>query len=279
MNRLVGILLVAAFAAISVQYFTFRVHLGRTEEESASIRAKLAEAESTVASQEQRITQLAKELEQSKAAANEVHKLRGEVTQLRSALQTAEKSKTKGNPKAASPAVAEAAAPAINPQNITEMARQVGNLRNKAFGGAGPLTPEERQYLQTLKPELEKLEKSPKEFSQFQAGLIQSATGIDDPAKVEQIRGIIEKVYDRAVSQGLDITSRRDDATWVDQRHQLDRRGTQAVQNLLNENERAVFDRSFLGVMGVDLGTGVDKSLYPPGFFGSPPPQEVQKPQ
>ena len=28
----------------------------------------------------------------------------------------------------------------------------------------------------------------------------------------------------------------------------------------------------FLGVMGVDLGTGVDHSNYPPGFFGQPPP-------
>ena len=98
--------------------------------------------------------------------------------------------------------------------------------------------------------------------------MIQSVTGITDQQKIDQIRQTIEKVYDNALRRGLNLQSRPEgDAAWVDQRHQLDRRGTSAVHRILDENERAAFDRSFLGVMGVDLGTGVDKSLYPPGFL------------
>ena len=37
----------------------------------------------------------------------------------------------------------------------------------------------------------------------------------------------------------------------------------------LTPEERQAFDRAFIGVMGVDLGTGVDKSNYPPGFLGN----------
>ena len=99
--------------------------------------------------------------------------------------------------------------------------------------------------------------------------MIQTVAGVTDPEKVERIRQGIQKVYENAASRGLTLDRRpaEEDPAWVEQRHQLDRRGTAMVQRVLDENERAAFDRSFLGVMGVDLGTGVDKSLYPPGFL------------
>ena len=130
-----------------------------------------------------------------------------------------------------------------------------------------PPTAEEMAWLQQIKPELEKLESTPQDFATFQSAMIQQVAGVTDPEKLEKIRQGIQKVYENAVNRGLTLQQRQDDPTWVEQRHQLDRRGTTMVQRVLDENERAAFDRSFLGVMGVDLGTGVDKSIYPPGFL------------
>src|SRR5262249_48207117 len=127
----------------------------------------------------------------------------------------------------------------------------------------------ERQYLHNLKPEMEKLEHSPSDFAAFQTELIQSATGINDPEKTERIRQTVQRVYENAVSRGLDIPSRpADDLNWIEDRFRLDRRGTEAVQGMLSPEERAAFDKQFIGIMGVDLGTGVDKGLYPRGFLG-----------
>ena len=71
---------------------------------------------------------------------------------------------------------------------------------------------------------------------------------------------------------GLDIPSKPASAPqeWVERRFALDRAATAQVQRLLTPEERVLFDRAFLGVMGVDLGgMGVDKSNYPRGFLGS----------
>ena len=55
----------------------------------------------------------------------------------------------------------------------------------------------------------------------------------------------------------------------MERRFQLDRAATTQFQQLLTPEERTLFDRAFLGVMGVDLGgVGVDKSNYPKRFLG-----------
>ena len=41
------------------------------------------------------------------------------------------------------------------------------------------------------------------------------------------------------------------------------------LKQIFTPEERALFNRAFLGVMGIDLGgVGVDKSNYPRGFLG-----------
>lgn len=116
------------------------------------------------------------------------------------------------------------------------------------------------------------LEKSPTAFAEFQSAYIQSALGIEDPSKVQQIRDLIQRTYEQVVAQGLDIPSKptnNDTTDWVQRRHQLDRQATTQLKQLLTEEEQAHFDRAFLGVMGVDLGgIDVDKSNYPKGFLG-----------
>jgi hypothetical protein len=77
------------------------------------------------------------------------------------------------------------------------------------------------------------LEKTPAEFAAFQSAFIESAVGLTDPEKTRQIHDLILRTYENAVSRGLDIPSKPAAGTddWVNQRHQLDRRSTSAVQN------------------------------------------------
>lgn len=261
-----GMLLAAAvFVAVLFVYARSNTAAAAAEKERQS--AELADLKARNATLQDSLTQAEKERDRLKAEAAEIHKLRGEVSTLRKANVTLEKQAAQP-PRDATPEAK--ASPAIpgNFGSYAELAQFAGGLRAKLAAGT-PLSAEETAWLQQMKPELEKLETSPKEFAAFQASMIQTVAGVTDPEKVERIRQGIQKVYENAASRGLTLDRRPTEAdpAWVEQRHQLDRRGTAMVQRVLDENERAAFDRSFLGVMGVDLGTGVDKSLYPPGFL------------
>ena len=242
----------------------------------ASHDAELATLQAQLDAAKQQLAASQRNRDKLKVDAAEVHKLRGEISTLRKANETLEKSaaalaqQAKAQSKqSAEISVVEKPIPASF-QNYSEMAQFAATLRTK--GRNGQLSPEEQAWLKQMKPELDKLESNPHNFAEFQAALIQNTVGITDPQKLQQIRNTIQRVSEAAVTRGLDIPSRpQDDAAWVQQRHQIDRRGTTAIQNLLDENERAAFDRSFLGIMGVDLGTGVDKTLYPPGFLVEAP--------
>lgn len=265
------LVLLLAVAAGVVLYQKTRTDFAR---QLAQLSAELQKANAKLSDADQKLAQLQSERDRYKSEAAEVLRLRGEVSTLRAALKAAEQKLSAQKPPPQGAQSVQEMQNAIPPTftTIQEMAQFAGNLRTKAFSGQ-PLTDQEKQWLQQAKPELEKLERSPAEFAEFQSSLIQSAAGINDPQKMEQIRQIIQRVYEGAVARNLDIPSRpADDQQWKGARHQLDRRGTSAVQNLLSESERAAFDRVFIGIMGVDLGTGVDKSLYPDGFLGGAAP-------
>jgi hypothetical protein len=115
------------------------------------------------------------------------------------------------------------------------------------------------------------LERSPAEFADFQTSFIQGVVGLSDGTKLQQIHDLIRQTYEHAVANGLDVASKpaADTEAWVQRRFQLDREATAAVEQLLTAEERRLFGRAFLGVMGVDLGgIGVDRSNYPKGFLG-----------
>ena len=113
--------------------------------------------------------------------------------------------------------------------------------------------------------------KEPKCFARANERFIKQIKGqIRNHSK--QKNQFIQSAYEQAVAQGLDIPSKpaTDTDAWIQRRHQLDRQATGAVQKLLTPEEQQLFDRAFLGIMGVDLGgVGVDRSNYPPGFLGS----------
>jgi hypothetical protein len=209
--------------------------------------------------------------------ADEVHRLRAEVTELRRALASTRLFAMEGtNALPAQPASSEAASQPASTAPITDlpvkfdsieqMAKVVGDLRARAF--AGQLSSQERDWLNQLRPQLEKLEGTPAEFAELQADLIARTTGISDPERVAELKQVLQRTYDTALMTGLDSPARpEDDHDWKQRRLQLDRRGMAAVHTLLSDEERASFDQAFAGIMGIDLGTGLDKSLYPEGYI------------
>jgi hypothetical protein len=212
----------------------------------------------------------------SDAERAELLRLRGEVAQLRR-----ERDDTSRRLAAQTNAVKRAVAGGAPDQTwvtqmlnapATQQGALAGAVRGKMLKGGQELTASELALRDALaQRDMNSLEKTPSDFADFQSAFIESAVGLSDPEKTRQIRDIILRTYERAVATGLDIPSKPAAGTedWVNQRHQLDRRSTSAVQKLLTPEERQAFDRAFIGVMGVDLGTGVDKSNYPPGFLGN----------
>lgn len=263
--------------ALAVLASAFLAYFAATQlhvRQQAALRAQHAAQESIsaaeIAALQEKLHAAELQRDQYRISAAEVHKLRGEISDLRKSHDAlVKRTSNAARESAAQPPAPTTAASQNIPSdfpNHTALAQFAGGLRLKSK--SGQLTPEEAAWLQAIKPELDKLEANPQAFAEFQTALIQSVAGVSDPAKLEQIRQTILRVYENANNRGLHLQARPDqDPAWVEQRHQLDRRGTGAVQKLLDENERAAFDRSFLGIMGVDLGTGVDKSLYPPGFI------------
>jgi hypothetical protein len=264
-------------AIVAAAFLSYLLASQQNVKAATQLRAKHAAELSDAASEKnallQQIEAAQLERDQYKAAAAEVHKLRGEVSQLRKENESLQKNLASASRQAnsAAPTSTDLALPtSAIPDSFPDHAslgQFAAGLRGKA--SQGQLSPEELQWLQQIKPELEKLESHPRDFAAFQAAMIQNVTGVTDPEKAEQIRNTVQRVYEAANERGLNLQSRPavEDAAWIDQRHQLDRRGTGAIQKLLTEDERAAFDRSFLGIMGVDLGTGIDKSMYPPGFI------------
>jgi len=214
------------------------------------------------------------ELDRLRAEHDELVRLRGEVAQLRREREELSRKL----------ALAATNKPAMQPQgadnawvqqmlsaSAAQQGAAAGALRGKMLKGDPQISASEMALRDALaQRNLNSLEKSPSEFADFQAAFIQSTLGLTDEGKTQQIHDVIQKVYDRAVATGLDIPSKPTEGTedWVSKRYQLDRRGTSAVQGLLTPDERSLFDRAFLGIMGIDLGTGVDKSNYPPGVLG-----------
>lgn len=267
-----SVLAVAAASSYLTYLLATQLNLKQLAQLRSSHAVELSARESEIAALQQKLQAAELERDHSKRDAAEIHKLRGELSALRQSNEALQKSAATQSQLAAAPNADEAPITAATDaipaefRDHAELAHFAAGLRGKAREGR--LSPEERQWLESMKPELDQLEARPKEFAEFQTAMIQSVVGLNEPEKLEQIRNTIERVTQAAVNRGLNLQARPgDDPAWVEQRHQLDRRGTTAIQGMLDETQRAVFDQSFLGIMGVDLGTGVDKSLYPPGFI------------
>lgn len=276
MAILVAVLLAAAIAGVvTYQQKDWR----RLRAEAADLRQQLAAARDSVLTNQAAAAQAsAAEQERVRAEREELVRLRGQVAQLRRERdELARKAAlgTSGTNRAAATPAPDANAAWVQQMLNASRAQQgaaAGALRGKFIRGETQnITEAEKMLNDALaQKQLNSLERSPAEFADFQAAFVQSVVGLSDE-QAKQVHGIVQRTYENAVSRGLDIPSKptaEGAEAWVDQRHQLDRRATSAVQGILSPEARQIFDRAFIGIMGIDLGTGVDKSNYPPGFLG-----------
>jgi len=244
------------------------------------LRADLIEAKGKEGGLHRHINVAERAAEHFKADGLEVHKLRAQAMELRQALAGHGPVLSNRTSPASSDSAGAGAMPGAAPNPgalITELPVHFDSLEQlseivldlRARAAAGSLTVQEQGWLNQLRLRLQQLEETPAEFAQLQASVIANATGITDPERVGELRTVLQRTYDMALVTGLDSPSRpKDDRDWRRERLLLDRRGTAAVQNLLSVDERQRFEKSFASIMGIDLGTGVDKSLFPEGFIG-----------
>jgi hypothetical protein len=279
---LFGAILLGGITAIVFQQRT----IGRLREQREQLDRELATAVQQPSSFPSASFVDSNEWARLRAQEKELIRLRGEVTMLRREREALSNQLTVVKAKSATTST-NIIAPAplqnvdtawvqqmlnapLNQQGLT-----AGALRGKFLRGEGSnIVSSEIAFRDALlQRQLNQiLERTPVQFADFQTAFIQGAVGISDPNKLQQIHDLIRQTYEQAVANGLDIPSKpiADSDAWVQQRFQLDRRATAAVEQILTPEESQLFGRAFIGVMGVDLGSGgVDKSNYPKRFLGS----------
>jgi len=252
--------------------------LEQLRRQNEQLEGQLRAAQDQLAVREPESTFDTNEVARLRARETELMKLRAEVTLLRR-----ESMASSNRPAAVPPKniVTREPVQAVDTAWVEQMVNSspaqrglaAGALRGKLLRGESTnVSPSEVAFQEAL-TQLQMnqtLERVPSDFADFQTAFIQGALGLSDATKLEQIHDVIQRTYEQAVANGLDVASKpaTDSEAWVQRRFQLDRRATAAVEQLLTPDERRSFGRTFLGVMGVDLGTGVDKSNYPNGFLG-----------
>lgn len=233
---------------------------------------------------------------QAEAQNQELAKLRGELAQARREMNDRKRTETlvpTARPEAAgSPgnegesSISESEMAAFLQRPKVEQGDSLGRLRRQMMGLESRTNAEFKRNLDlatAIRPKLEELESHPDQFAEFQASFIKTAIGLEDDQKVGKIREILEETYGKAVAEKLDAPSRPSEGgdEWALRRDALDRPATRAVQQLLTEEERARFDRVFLGVMGIDLGIqdgAWHRFVLPGGGVTFPSEQATVKP-
>lgn len=197
----------------------------------------------------------------------ELVKLRAEVAALRK-----EKAEWQKNRSAAAPVVEQQAA---TNQTVAAQGMQwvetimngpsevkgaeVGNLRRKRLTGE-PLSEAEQALLVNMLNRAGEVEKAPEEFAKFQSNFIGSLLGWNNDPRSEAVTGVLTAAMNAANQRGFDYHAPGENADkWDENQKALNTRATTAVQNMLKPEERAVFDKAFIGVLGVDLGMGVPR--------------------
>jgi len=269
----IGIGMIIA-GAVTTPLILQQKELNRASAENAQLRQQLAQKDRE-ASQLASERPNADELARLQAEHRELVRLRGQVGSLLRETAEMRTASSKAAPKTNSTEEKnDAWIEGVLAGTPAQQGSAAGALRGKLLRHDGKQI--SSAVLKLQKQLMEKslnntLEHSPSDFADFQSAFIEGTLGISDPTKTQQIHDAIKATYERAVAEGLDIPSKPATGTeeWVQRRHQLDRSATEAVQKMLTPDERQMFDTAFLGVMGVDLGSGgVDRSNYPPGVLG-----------
>jgi len=208
-----------------------------------------------------------KEQERRNQELAELARLRGEVSALRK--EKAEWQKNRGVAETAALAAAQPAAVGAAPAAAVEgmqwvesilngppqvKGTEAGNVRRKLLSGE-QLNDSEKALLLNMNSKAAEVEKVPEEFATFQSAFIGSLLGWNNDPRSEQVKGVLNSAMNAAVTRGYDyhIPSQNSDK-WDEGQKALNTRATSAIQNILTPEERAVFDKAFIGVLGVDTG-------------------------
>jgi hypothetical protein len=269
MKKLIFVVIAIAVAAL----FVFQQReLKNSRAEAESLRAELTATKSELQRASDVPKSDPKESERLNQERAELAKLRGEVSALRK--EKTDWQKTRGAAESAAlqaaqfkpePAVATPAAQGmqwveqiLNAPAVTKGA-ELGNVRRKALNGE-PLTEAEQALLLNMNSKTAEVEKSPDEFSNFQSAYIGSLLSWTNDPRAEQIKGVLNAAMNAANTSGFDYHAPGENADkWSEEQKALNVRATAAIQNLLRPEERAVFDKAFIGVLGVDTGIGTGK--------------------
>jgi hypothetical protein len=263
--------LVLVIIAVALAALLFVQH-GQAEKARAQTQALSAELTSTKAELD-RASRAPKtdpkESDRVNQERAELAKLRGEVTALRK--EKAEWLKGRGAVESAALQTApppHATTPAAEGMQWVETilngpaqvkGTEAGRIRAKALAGE-PLTEAEQALLMNMNSKAAELEKSPEEFSNFQSAYIASLLGWNNDPRAEAIKGVVNAAMSAATNRGLDFHAPAENADkWSDDQKALNTRATSAVQNLLRPEERAIFDKALIGVLGVDTGAPAAK--------------------
>jgi hypothetical protein len=200
----------------------------------------------------------ASELQRLRDEHAELIKLRGEVSALRKEKEAWQKQPA-AKPEARK-TTAQAPAPVAAPaaglnEGIDAQGATLGAVRRKLLNNE-PLTPEEQALLGTVSAKAAEIEKSPPNFAAFQSFYIASLLGWpkDDP-RGDQLQQILFRAATAANEKGFNYNAPAQNSTgWDDAQKNLDGRATAVIKNLLTPEEKALFEKTMTGVLGIDLG-------------------------
>ena len=266
MKKVIGIVIAVAVVAVIVIQ---QRKIGGLQAQTAKLNADLAEARQEAQRAAEKPKADTNESERVNQERAELAKLRAEVSALRK--EKAEWQKNRGTAESAAIAATQpvvppppAAAPAVEGMQWVETilngpaqvkGTEVGNVRRKALNGE-PMTEAERALLLNMNSKSAEVEKSPEEFANFQSAFIGSLLGWNNDPRNEQVKTMLSAAMNAAIARGYDYHAPTENADkWADEQKALNTRATSAIQNLLKPEERAVFDKAFIGVLGVDTGT------------------------
>ncbi len=266
MNKVVVIAVVVVAAAL---LFLQQKKVSTLQTQNAKLTADVAAARQDAQRASETPKVDPKEQERRNQELAELARLRGEVSALRK--EKAEWQKNRGAAESAAlnatqpaPAPVGAAAAAVEGMQWVETilngpaqtkGTEVGNVRRKLLAGE-QLTEAERALLLNMNSKAAEVEKVPEEFANFQGAFIGSLLGWNNDPRSEQVKGVLNSAMNAAITRGYNYNTPSQNADkWDDGQKALNTRATSAIQNILTPEERAVFDKAFIGVLGVDTGT------------------------
>jgi len=233
---------------------------------NATLEHDLAEARAPKPEDPSITTIAATELQKLKDEHAELIKLRGDVTALRKEKEDWQKQSASLKAAAAAASARKVEAPKEAPQSaldsVLNSAANVkgsvaGNLRRKILNHE-PLNETEQALIGNLTAKSAEIEKSPADFAAFQSANIGAflGWGNGDP-RTEQLQQILTRASAAANERGFNYNAPSVNApAWDEAQKQLDARATGVVKNLLTPEEKALFENSFKGVLGIDFGAG-----------------------